>query len=368
MENIHMDTCEILIVEDDSTTRDGWERDIVDFNNTSPRPFDIKATYAETKAEAIRSLRLLKIHGAIVDLRIPDGECEQGGDASRGNDVLQLLLLECGVPTYVYSGFHLEASEQVKASNIQIIQKRGGASSEILQDLASQASLIRAMASTRATIAKELSRLFNDSIWKRWQTRWSTFADVETITGIVSRQTAAHISESLASSPAKLHPDEFYVVPALNAGRLDTGDLFRIEDTCYVVLTPRCNMANKMPSHVLVAVCVNVEKWPTWKEAILNGNRDKRERAQKEIGDHATQGHEIASHFLPPLDGNGPWLVNFKEARTFPEKEFGALLTARFASISPQFVPNLVQRYSAYLGRIGQPDIGAQEIIDMCTQ
>jgi hypothetical protein len=38
------------------------------------------------------------------------------------------------------------------------------------------------------------------------------------------------------------------------------------------------------------------------------------------------------------------------------------LLKNRFASISPAFVPNLVQRCAAYLGRIGQPALDVDQL------
>jgi hypothetical protein len=52
--------------------------------------------------------------------------------------------------------------------------------------------------------------------------------------------------------------------------------------------------------------------------------------------------------------------VQFKEIMTVPSERVPELLKTRFASVASQFVPNLVQRYSAYLGRIGQPDLDVE--------
>lgn len=49
---------------------------------------------------------------------------------------------------------------------------------------------------------------------------------------------------------------------------------------------------------------------------------------------------------------------------TVPAIQVPDLLAARFASISSSFVPNLVQRYAAYLGRIGQPDLDCDLLRD----
>lgn len=183
---------------------------------------------------------------------------------------------------------------------------------------------------------------------------------------VIAVQTASHLAESLAKFPAKHHPEEFYIVPALHAERLDTGDILSIGDKLYIVLTPRCNMANKPPANYLLATLSTLSDWATWKEDLLGASGKKREKAEKEIRNHATQGHESASHFLPPLNGEGPWLVDFKEARTIKSKLADKLIDRRMATVAPQFVPNLVQRYSAYLGRIGQPEIGEGELIALC--
>jgi hypothetical protein len=107
--------------------------------------------------------------------------------------------------------------------------------------------------------------------------------------------------------------------------------------------------------------------WGQWKEQ-LAGNGKQKEKAEKEIRSHATQGHGIATHFLPPLDDKGPWLVEFQEVRTIHSGEVPAMLPRRFASIAPHFVPNLVQRYSAYLGRIGQPNISTDILSELCKR
>lgn len=179
------------------------------------------------------------------------------------------------------------------------------------------------------------------------------------------RQTASHIADALGLPPSSHHPDEFYIVPPLYADRFDTGDILELEGQVHIVLTPRCNMANSPPSHLMLAVCNLLPKWEEWREQ-LKGGASKQERARKDLQSHATQGHGIATHFLPPLDGSGPWLVDFKEIRAVDLGKLHELRTCRLASVAPSFVPNLVQRYSSYLGRIGQPEISTEILSELC--
>ena len=362
-----MDICEILIVEDHAQTRSSWDRDIREFNRSPSRPFTFRPSYVATKDAAIEALARTKIHCAVVDLRLPQSVEGELASNPLGNDVISMLIDHSAIPVVVYSGYSAEASDAVKGSHIKVVNKKGGASRTILKGFGEQAGLMFAMERTRLIIDKEISRLFNQSIWPRWERKWSGSIDKNIVNGIIARQTVSHIAELLANSPETHHPEEFYIVPALHADRLDTGDILEFRHGYYVVLTPRCNMANnKQPRNLLLVSMTGVPDWSKWKVDLNGTSISKRDRAAERIRSHATQGHEISTHFLPPLDGQGPWLVRFQEARTLKSSAAERLLKCRIASIAPQFVPNLVQRYSTYLGRIGQPDLGAVELAKLC--
>lgn len=363
-----MDNCEILIIEDDELTRESWQRDIRESNRDPKSVLKFNATYAVNKQQALNLLSRTCFDCAVVDLRLPDGDVSPGTEKPLGNYVLSKLLEEIGIPTVVYSGYEGEASEAIRASNVRIHTKKGGETQKILNSFIAQSGLMCAMKATRSRISKATALLFNQSIWQRWEKRWILELDKEMITDVIARQTASHIYDSLSQVSSHHHPDEFYVVPALYPNRIDTGDLIYLDEQVYVVLTPRCNMANKLPSHLTLAVCSEMPEWVQWKEQLLNGNSKVKEKTGKDLRNHATQGHGIATHFLPPLDEKGPWLVDFQEIRTIQADEIPDMLPKRFASIAPHFIPNLVQRYSSYLGRIGQPDINTEILRALCTR
>jgi hypothetical protein len=360
-----MDICCILIVEDDESTADGWKRDIRDFNRRANKEFAFSPQFSTNKSDALHLLSRQRFDCAVIDLRLPNSVGEHGSGEPVGNDVLHGVLRDLGIPAYVYSAYESEVSEEVKASNIKVARKEGGATTTILEDFEKQAGLMDAMDRMRCQVAQETSRLFNRSIWPRWQQRWANVGDRELIAGIISRQTIAHVTEALSQAPASHHPDEFYVVPALYADRLETGDILKHDNETLIVLTPRCNLANKPPSKIVFAVCAPCEAWVRW-QADLGSTGKAKGKAEQEVRMHATQGHGIATHFLPPLDANGPWLVDFRELRAIDASKMTELLPQRIATVAPQFVANLVQRHAAYIGRIGQPDLDAKLLIDLC--
>lgn len=360
-----MEICHILIVEDDESTVDGWARDIRDFNRRTNKEFEFRAQFSANKSDALHFLSRQRIDCAVIDLRLPSSADEQGTGEPVGNDVLHGVLRDLGIPAYVYSAYEGEVSDEVRASNIKIARKVGGATTMILEAFEKQAGLMDAMDRMRRQVAQETSRLFNGSIWPRWERRWANFGDRDLIAGIISRQTIAHVAEALSQAPATHHPDEFYVVPALYAERLETGDILEHDGEVLIVLTPRCNLANKPPSKIACAVCTPCDAWAQWKTDFTGSSKAK-DRAGQEVRKHATQAHSMASHFLPPLDSSGPWLVDFRELRAIDASETTHLLERRIATVAPQFIANLVQRYAAYIGRIGQPDINETLLIDLC--
>jgi hypothetical protein len=168
--------------------------------------------------------------------------------------------------------------------------------------------------------------------------------------------------------PAYHHLEEFYIVPPLAADRLSTGDLVKIGQEVYIVVTPRCNLArDTYPKFLMLALCKPMEGIWTGLKNQFGGDEKKQDKANKELHSYASQGHAISTHFLPPCDTFGPWLVDFKEIISVPSADLAVLMESRFASVAGAFIPNLVQRYAAYLGRIGQPDLDCDALrVQVC--
>lgn len=350
----------ILIVEDDLDAVESWKRDIEEFNQDQDEgKLLYEPIFASTRQSALKILSRTLINCAVIDLRLPitDHDTEPTANAS-GNDILEQLLIETGVPSVVYSGHIAEASDRVKSSNIKILPKKKNGGAEILKFFSSQEELMAAMEITRRKIAVESAKIFNDSIWKRWETTWNAMTDRETLAGMITRQIASHVADRLSLPPANHHPDEFYIIPPLSEARLDTGDLVIEDGNVYVIVTPRCNMANQYPKHLMLALCEPMTtEWEELRTGFTGNSEKSKKSAEKLLRNYAIQNHATSSHFLPPCGDKGPWLVDFRETKGILSTEAEALLNSRFASIATHFIPNLVQRYSAYLGRIGQPDL-----------
>lgn len=351
----------ILIVEDEKDAIDSWGRDVREFNRDPKHSVEFEAIYAKSKAAAVNILKRTKINCAVVDLRIPAEEVgtEPASNNANGNDVLEQLLIEVGVPAVVYSGHIPDASERVKNSPIEIIAKTGGGAMASLVWLAKHEPLMAAMESTHRRLARETSKIFTRSIWPRWHPEWKPGAGDSALADVITRQVASYIAETLGSPDLYHHPEEFYQVPSLD-DRLGTGDLTEIDGKVYVVVTPRCNIAREYPEHVMLALCKPMTE--IWQDLRKRFGAGGEKSAARQLRDLAVQNHATSSHFLPPCGTKGPWLASFENIRTVPATDVPALLQSRIGSIATSFVPNLIQRYAAYLGRIGQPDLDCEAL------
>lgn len=352
-----------LIVEDDVGHRAMWERDIADHNDEHEL-ISFEPIICEDIDTAHEMLRTRKIDCGIFDLRLPKSS-HLLSDANEGNSLLSEVLNSHPIPIAVVSGFLTELGEQFGAP-IKTFSKDVDQRSGVLPWLCSHAELIKILGEAQNKIQSETSNLFHKSIWKRWQNRTST--DSEVLERAITRQIVAHLSEMLTISPESegLLPEEFYVAPPIRTN-LHTGDLLALEEGVFVVLTPRCNMANNsLPPYILLAKCDDGHN--DW-ESIITGlapgaSKTKSDKAKDKLKALSTQEFQISSHFLPPLGDEGPWLVNFKHVITHPSSDVENLLEHRFASIAPHYIPNLVQRFSSYMGRIGQPDLSIEHLAE----
>lgn len=102
----------------------------------------------------------------------------------------------------------------------------------------------------------------------------------------------------------------------------------------------------------MIARCVDISK--RWNE---------KAKEQSRIAQHDGS-HKL--HFLPQMldrEGQqfGPWFVHFHDLKAVPVAQAPAELTAkRWASVAPQFVPSLVERFGAYFSRIGTPSLSGE--------
>lgn len=347
---------QVLLVEDQDSNIEAW-RDQAEVHNadSGSTGFSIETSYAKSVVSAKAALENVRIDAVIVDLRLEGAEGVTFPN-DNGNDLIQYVRQTHPVAMAIYSGQPQEA-EVAELPQVEIFD-RGDGLDPVFKWLARQRGMLARLRYTQRAFDRETARVFFGSIWPRW-TNWtqSTAMSGEDAGGgldaALTRHVIAHVHDSLLDAGGGIaHAEETYFIPPLKS-RIDTGDLIdRGVNGLWIVLTPRCDLATEKVDTVLIARCEDIgEKWA---RASL--------KEKKSLAQH---GKEAKKHFLPELvDGDGslrgPWMVSFHDLRSVSFNRAKAVFTGkRFASLAPQFVPSLVERFGAYFSRIGTPNLSS---------
>lgn len=344
-----MPVLQVLLVEDQDSNIDSW-MDRAEFYNADAdkRGFSVATLTAKSVFEAKSCLANNKIDAVVVDLRLQPNAQDQPND--HGNSLVRYAYQTHPVAIAIYTGQGQEA-ETEQYPQVEVFD-RGDGVDQVFEWLDRQRPMLMKLQSTREAIERETARVFFKAIWPRW-THWAA-NDPDIFSPMLARHVVAHIHDALLDADGGCaHPEETYFLPPIK-DRLDTGDLIKKADGLWIVVTPRCDLAspNKVTS-VLVAKCLDIsDRW--------------RAAKPKEKNKVAQHDGSAKLHFLPQLlDAAGlplgPWFAQFNELKAIPIAEVPTELSNhRWASLTPQFVPSLVERFGAYFGRIGTPNFSSE--------
>lgn len=360
-----MNEMQVLFVEDDDSQVQLFQDAIDHWNDTNAEQ-QVTIIRAADVTEAWQMLTLRHVDAALFDLRLPSIKGGKGA-AKGGNELAQATLKEVGVPIGIISGNPADLDPDLRSLPLIQVFNKGDDDvyGPVTAWLGDKWTMMTVLRSTRRQIQASGADIFLKRLWPRWQTYSGlTGADEDELTRIVTRQYVGHVAEMLGLDGygnASWHPYEAYIHPALLEDRAHTGDIFRIDDSLVVVLTPACDMATQKVDVVLLAG-IDENAQPDWNARVAElsdhdlsiNKKDKRDRFFTRL---VNQNVDVSEHFLPPLENGPPLMVRFKNVQTKPLEWLNENLKLRQASIAPAFLPNLVQRFGAWISRTGQPNI-----------
>ncbi len=356
---------QILFVDNDDSQASIFKDAVTDWNAAQAgRRMEIVRATAVDEAKKIFAQRHLD--AALIDLKLP---LTAGAKdlPSGGNELAESTLLEVGMPIAIVSGYPEDLDAELAARPTVKVFNKGDTDVyvQVCRWLDSQWAMMAILASTRRHIQILGAKVFLQRLWPRWETYSGlTGSDQEELTRIVTRQYVGYIAEMIGhdgDGNASWHPYECFVQPALLDNRAHTGDLFRIDGKLWVVLTPACDMATGKAEAVLLAG-IDEDGLSDWAEKVgsLHGpalSSSAQQKLDRYFNKLVNQNVDVSEHFLPPLNGGTPMMVRFKEVSVRQLEFLNHNLKLREASIAPAFLPNLVQRFGAWMSRTGQPNI-----------
>lgn len=347
----------ILVVEDEDSKISEWGDAIAAHNaDVESKGFLIQMVTSKNVTDAKRQLDLHRLDAAVVDLRL---QVESGvlDNNSQGNDLVRHILEAQPLGVVVYTGQQADADiASYDCPQVRVMDKADGLD-QVFTWLGENKDVFLRLRGAKGAFNRETAKVFFRSIWPRWSHWTSSTVKGADLAEVVARHVVAHVHDSLLNAGGDAtHPEEAYFVPPLKA-RLDTGDLVQYESSTWVVVTPRCDLAKQgKVATILLASCEDIStKW-NGLETTGNGKSDKE---MKKLIQHDSTPKQ---HFLHPMrdaagQARGPWMVQFHHLKAIAaEQAFTELTPLRFASLSPLFIPSLVERFGAYFSRIGTPD------------
>lgn len=335
----------LLLVEDTKS-------DIDIFNTTIDRLNDSKGDeyfscgVAKTIAEANEILKKDTFQGCVVDIRLKDGD--------DGNDFIDGLINDYRIPVVIYT-----ATPDVEYENIKCYRKGDAKVDDVIGELEKQnATGIFNVLGGKGIIENDLSRIFwkylypNIDVWKKLSDEEK---DVE---AILLRYTLAYLLEQKHVEGPRYSTEEMYL---FCDDALKTGAIYESKgkaSTNYILLSPPCDVAlhngKRNTDHFLLC---QIDPFD-WKK--IEG---KKKDVRANIKDNITN-KKGCNHWLPDNAFYEGGIINFRKVKT--STITGLKRSYRFKGIKLQdaFVKNVLQRFSSYYSRQGQPDFDFDFEID----
>lgn len=237
----------LLIVEDKKTQIEEWEDALAGFNLHSERVgrgLRFVSKFARTYKEAREHLSTFNFSAAIIDIGLKDDDGQDNEDNTAGNKVLEDIMDSTMCLAWVYTAQQTDADIPKHLDDyIELIDRSAKPKSEVLEDLASKQNLLKSIITIKSQFSKSKAEHFYSAIGPRWSL-WEQDASDHTDKAII-RHMATHLHASFLNETEKVHPEEYYFTGPMIEGALDTGDITVVDGQHYILVTPRCEIAQK---------------------------------------------------------------------------------------------------------------------------
>jgi len=409
-----MKTINILIVEDKLKEQDEWATAIRLYNvlaTNKNEKYIYYAEFASTYENAKTKIGSFNFSLAVIDIRLKkDGE-ESNDKNTDGNEVVNSILANIISLIVIYTGQIGDVDIDDKYSEfIKRIDRDTKTKRDILSDFTQEHTLLESIINIKSKFSGSMSELFYASIWPRWKF-WmeAVEATPEDNHSALTRHMATHLHASFLNEVTAVHPEEHYFIPPLRA-ELDTGDITLVSDKHYILVTPRCELAQKknntfqfvelkdisselnklessinkgqiklheMLTKLSEAKKTMIEAKSAEAEKLVKDAKDEYDAFNKKILSAVSKksnlfrhgGNKASLHFLPEIKHSnkknfGPFHAQFDHLVFIPKSDKAQLslyINGKYASLSNEFVPSLVERLGAYFSRIGTPDYSHPE-------
>lgn len=346
---------QLLIVEDDADQIQSY-LDIIE-NKNKKQDITFSPLVCKNYSEAKRALDSPTYDAAIVDLKLSQSEDIEGKKFIE--DVYQKLR----IPIVVYSG-SISQIDDIQENSLLKKKVRTEPFKDILEYIISvyKTGLTKFL-KPGGEIDSMLTKIFWDHISKDIDT-WIEHSNPNTLYRYIFSHFQEYADMNEQGDFEIYHPFEVYIRPAIKKN-IHTGDVVSLSGNEFVVLTPACD---------IVIQDYTEKKEPIRKaEFIVLGAvnkfdcnvlcKNKKGEIDKGKINEFVNNRNYRYHFLPPdLNSKTGYLIDFQNLTSFSIENVSDL--NRKYSISAPFIKDVINRFSSYYARQGQPIFGQHKIVD----
>lgn len=322
----------ILLVEDDNSQIKLFEDTVKRLNEQRGKEIYFLDT-AQTIDEAKEKIVDENYSGSVVDIKLKNEE--------NGNDVIVFFRNQFRNPIVAYTG-----TPDVDYG-VPCLKKGEKDPEEVICELENQeATGLFKVLGGKGELEKRLTSTFWDSLYP-YMDVWKNYSDEGIKTEIILlRYALANILEQLEDNDQKYCTEEMYIKGSTPP--LKTGSIYEhIElQKDYILLSPPCDIALhedlKMKTDTLLLCEVEEIDWSTIKN----------ENIKSVVGNNSGENY----HWLPANKLYHGGRINFRKLINCVPDEIEKKYKYKI-KVQDVFVKNILNRFSAYYARQGQPDL-----------
>jgi len=351
-------------------------KELLESSNWIPKGDSLHVTIFENFDSAIDEIGRRSFDFLVLDLKDQSNNLLPEEEDLRGKDVFELIRKTKFTPIVFFTAFPRRVGVD-ETTFIKIVDRT---------DVDGLEDALKDIFSTKLV---QLSRLIEeekrDFMWDFVEENWSDIKGDSGLEGELAHMLARRLSDILKKSAINflnnssggdtkecVHPVEMYIIPPTNFPPMQATDLVKEEDGCfYLVLTPTCDFVphngRTKADFVLRAKCLSVHDEPEFtniKEKTQAGDTitSSLKKDLERLIRNSRKGQAARYFFLPAIANLFPELVvDFQQLSYVSIENYNP---ERVASLDSPYSELIIQRLSAFLGRIGTPDLDVPLVRD----
>ena len=288
-----------------------------------------------------------RVDAAIVDLNLGTG-------TSDGGEIIDNLKSFFRVPVAVLTGTPSDAEDTPPV--VGVFTKGEHGFDEVLDRLWSihEIGLTKIMGG-RGLLEERLNQVFLTNLLPTLD-EWIRYGEqdpTQTETALL-RFALGHLIAGIEGDEVPCYPEEVYLDPPLDDS-LATGSLVlcKKRQTSHVVMTPACDLVirgNGRPKTDVVVVAEVVPESTVFESLNANPGLQKKLRNNNHVGYY---------HWLPKSHSQEGGFLDFRRLEAVAWDERDQKFDSSNVRIAPNFVKDIVARFSSFYARQGQPVIAS---------